>query len=114
MHRCTAPRVIGCSLQNQVGVVVDEAGQPTAAALTFPLSPAALATSQNFCLAISTEGVHIFDLTTAELLQHIPFPNPIFGAAQQLLAAQDRKGEQVLVAGFRKVCSAVTSFPQSH
>ncbi len=92
------------ALQDQVGIVTDEAGQPAQSALTFPSTPAALAASEIYVLAACADGVHVYDRTTAAWVQSLPYPDGLRTApGQQLYTAHNPSGSVVLVAGYRRV-----------
>jgi hypothetical protein len=91
-------------VQDQVGIVTDERGQPAQSALTFPSTPSALAVSGIYVLAACAEAVHIYDRTTAAWVQSLPYPDGLRTApGQQLASAQNPNGSVVLVAGYRRV-----------
>ena len=94
----------GLYLQDQVGIIIDPSGQPTSSALTFPSGPSALAAVDIFVLAVCTDAIHVFELSSSALIQSLYFPADQRPAPdQQLLANQNATGSRVVVAGFRKV-----------
>ena len=86
--------------------------------LLFPAWPSALITTGRFVLAICTEAVHVYDLSTSELVQslHLLGGQELSNAAQlqafkdsagsQLQAFKDSAGSQILVTNSRKVGQA--------
>lgn len=86
-----------------MGIVTNEAGHPAQSALTFPSAPSALATAGIYVLAACSDGVHVYDRTSAAWVQSLPYPDGLRTApGQQLCSAQNPNGSIVLVAGYRK------------
>lgn len=99
-------------MQDQVGIVTDESGQPAQSAMTFPSTPAALAASEIYVLAACVDGVHVYDRSTAAWVQSLPYPEGLRTApGQQLYTAHNPSGSVVLVAGYRRVLIRDASIP---
>jgi hypothetical protein len=92
--------------------VIDEAGAPAQAGLTFPAAPSALAASGFHVLAACADGVHVYDRTSAAWVQRLTWPDGLRTApGQQLCAAANPRGSVVLVAGYRRVRATVALTP---
>lgn len=90
--------------QDQAGIFVNRAGQPTGTALTFPTTPGAIAAAGMHVLAACTDAMHVYDRTSAVLVQSLPYlegaqPTP----GQRLLTSHDPRGSCICLAGLRKV-----------
>ncbi|KAL3142970.1 hypothetical protein ABBQ38_003253 [Trebouxia sp. C0009 RCD-2024] len=91
-------------LMDEVGVVINDTGQPAQSALTFPSTPIALAASGLYILAACTDGVHIYDRTSSAWVQSLPYPSGIVPSpGQSITTAYNTKGSCVLFSGLYKV-----------
>lgn len=91
-------------LQDEVGVVINDTGQPAQSALTFPSTPIALAASGLYILAACTDGVHIYDRTSSAWVQSLPYPSGVVPSpGQSITTAYNTKGSCVLFSGLHKV-----------
>ena len=91
-------------MQDEVGVVINDTGQPAQSALTFPSTPIALAASGIYILAACTDGVHIYDRTSSAWVQSLPYPSGIAPSpGQSITTAYNTKGSCVLFSGLYKV-----------
>ena len=91
-------------MQNEVGVVINDTGQPAQSALTFPSTPIALAASGLYILAACTDGVHVYDRTSSAWVQSLPYPPGIVPSpGQSITTAYNTKGSCVLFSGLHKV-----------
>lgn len=90
--------------QDEVGVVINDSGQPAQSALTFPSTPIALAASGLYILAACTDGVHVYDRTSASWVQSLPYPPGVTPSpGQSIITAYNNKGSCVLFSGLQKV-----------
>ena len=93
--------------QDRVGILIDINGNPTSSAFTFPTWPSALVSIGNFVLAVCSDGVHVYDLSTSELVQSMPSTASHQPATDyQLAAVKDCSGAGVTVNSHRKVTRA--------
>ncbi len=77
---------------------------PVGSALTFPSPPLALAHAGLFVLAVCDDGVHVFDKTTSEWVQHLDFGQHLQPApGQAVRTAGNTKGNVVAMSGYRTV-----------
>lgn len=91
-------------LMDEVGVVINDSGQPAQSALTFPSTPIALAASGLYILAACTDGVHVYDRTSASWVQSLPYPPGVTPSpGQSIITAYNNKGSCVLFSGLQKV-----------
>lgn len=87
-----------------MGLVVDAAGQPASSALSFHAAPAALASAGLYVVTAGNEGLSVFERSSGECVQQLPYGDGIVAAPnQQVLAADDACGSCIAIAGNRKV-----------
>lgn len=85
-------------------MVINDSGQPAQSALTFPSTPIALAASGLYILAACTDGVHVYDRTSASWVQSLPYPPGVTPSpGQSIITAYNNKGSCVLFSGLQKV-----------
>ena len=89
--------------QDEVGVIINDSGQPAQSALSFPSTPIALAASGLYILAACADGVHVYDRTSAAWVQSLPYPGVTASPGQSIIAAYTNKGSCVLFSGLQKV-----------
>ena len=90
--------------QDQVGLVVDTAGQPASSALSFHAAPAALAAAGPYVVTAGDVGLAVFERSSGECVQQLPYGEGIVAApGQQVLAADVACGSCIAIAGNRKV-----------
>ena len=100
-------------IQDEVGVVINDAGQPAQSALTFPSTPIALAASGLYILAACADGVHVYDRTSAAWVQSLPYPEGALPSpGQPIHTAYNNKGSCVLFAGLQKVICQILLYLQ--
>ena len=91
-------------MQDQVGIIIDDKGQPILSAFTFPAWPSALAATGDHVLAVFQDAVHVYDLSSSELIQSLPLlPAQPVAERHQLRAVRDSSGPRVLIATSSKV-----------
>lgn len=92
------------AMQDRIGIIIDASGEPIAAALTFPAPPSAIAATSNLCLAVCTQAVYAYDISSAELLQVLAFPESQRSLdGQHLQSAHNVNTSSIIIAGLRKV-----------
>lgn len=99
-------------MQDEVGVVINDTGQPAQSALTFPSTPIALAASGLYILAACADGVHVYDRTSSAWVQSLPYPSGIVPSpGQSITTAYNTKGTCVLFSGLHKVNTIMPDRP---
>lgn len=84
--------------------MVDASGSPAISALSFPALPAALASAGFYVVTAGDAGIAVFDRSSGECVQQLPYGEGIVAApGQQVLAADDAHGSCIAIAGNRKV-----------
>ena len=90
--------------------MVDASGSPASSALSFPALPAALASAGFYVVTAGDQGLAVFDRSSGECVQQLPYGEGIVAApGQQVLAADDAHGSCIAIAGNRKVCVLPTT-----
>lgn len=99
--------IVPSNLQERVGIVVNEDGQPVLSAFTFPAWPTALAATQHFVLAVYSNTVYVFETTSSKPVQTISLSSSQQAASADdgLRIAKDPSSDHSLVSGHRKVGS---------
>ena len=91
-------------MQDEIGVLIDDTGQPAQSALTFPSTPIALAASGLYILAACQDGIHVYERTSAAWVQSLAYPAGVVPSpGQTVVTAYNTKGNCVLFAGQQKV-----------
>lgn len=83
---------------------MDAAGHPASSALSFHATPAALASAGLYVVTAGDEGLAVFERSTGECVQQLPYGEGIVAApGQHILAADNAHGSCIAIAGNRKV-----------
>lgn len=83
---------------------MDAAGHPASSALSFHATPAALASAGLYVITAGDEGLAVFERSTGECVQQLPYGEGIVAApGQHILAADNAHGSCIAIAGNRKV-----------
>ena len=91
-------------MQDQVGIIIDDKGQPMSSAFTFPARPSALAATGGHVLAAFQDAVHVYDVSSSERIQSLPLlPAQAVAGEHQLRAVKDSSSPRILIATSRKV-----------
>eukprot|EP00873_Tetraselmis_striata_P035276 jgi/Tetstr1/455540/TSEL_042362.t1 len=90
-------------LMERVGMVVDESGAPTGGTLLLTGEPLAFAQCGIYVLALTAEGVTVYDQTSSAAVQSLPCKLQEPGLAPWACAASSAGGACVVVATHRRV-----------